>query len=100
MRFAAIILVVLTAAFAARAEKSYVPMLDTGGHMALVNDIAFTPDGSQLVSGSDDKTIRVWDVATGKTVRTIRGEAAPVTWARSSPSRCRRTANGWRRGDG
>ena len=76
-------------------------MLDTGGHMALVNDIAFTPDGSQLVSGSDDKTIRVWDVATGKTVRTIRGEGgAGVTWARSSPSRCRRTANGWRRGDG
>jgi WD40 repeat protein len=49
-------------------------MLDTGGHMALINDIAFTPDGQQLVSASDDKTIRVWDLATGKTVRTLRGE--------------------------
>ncbi len=53
------------------------PVLDTGGHMALIRDIAFTPDGSQLVSASDDKTIRVWDVAAGKPLRTIRGEAEP-----------------------
>ena len=53
------------------------PMLDTGGHMALIKGIAFTPDGRQLVSASDDKTIRVWDLASGKTVRTIRGESAP-----------------------
>ncbi len=52
-------------------------MLDTGGHMAMIRDIAFTPDGRQIVSASDDKVIRVWDVATGKTLRTIRGEAAP-----------------------
>ncbi len=53
------------------------PMLDTGGHMAKIQGIAFTPDGSQLVSASEDKTIRVWDLASGKTVRTIRGETAP-----------------------
>jgi WD40 repeat protein len=53
------------------------PMLDTGGHMAIIKGIAFTPDGRQLVSASDDKTIRVWDLASGKTVRTIRGESAP-----------------------
>ncbi len=54
-----------------------IPMLDTGGHMAKIWRIAFTPDGRQLVSASDDKTIRVWDLATAKTVRTIRGESAP-----------------------
>lgn len=47
--------------------------LDTGGHLGMINDIAFTPDGRQLVSASDDKTIRVWDLATGKAVRIIRG---------------------------
>ena len=45
--------------------------------MAMIRSIAFTPDGRQLVSASDDKTIRVWDLASGKTVRTIRGESAP-----------------------
>ena len=52
-------------------------MLDTGGHMAMINDTVFTPDGRQLVSASDDKTIRIWDVATGKPLRTIRGQAEP-----------------------
>jgi WD40 repeat protein len=53
------------------------PMLDTGGHTLPIVGISFTPDGRQLVSASEDKTIRVWDLATGKTVRTIRGESAP-----------------------
>jgi WD40 repeat protein len=39
-------------------------MLDTGGHMAKIQDITFTPDGRQL-SASDNKTIRVWNGATG-----------------------------------
>ncbi|MGI9523887.1 MAG: hypothetical protein ACR2PG_19820, partial [Hyphomicrobiaceae bacterium] len=52
-------------------------MLDSGGHMALVKDLAFTPDGQQIVSAGDDKVIRVWELSTGKTVRTIRGDLAP-----------------------
>jgi WD40 repeat protein len=59
------------------AADTPLPMLDTGGHMGKIEAVVFTPDGSQLVSASDDKTIRVWDLATGKTLRTIRGEAAP-----------------------
>jgi WD40 repeat protein len=53
------------------------PMLDTGGHSLPIVGMSFTPDGRQLVSASEDKTIRVWELATGKTVRTIRGESAP-----------------------
>jgi WD40 repeat protein len=59
------------------AKDAPLPMLDTGGHMALIRSLAFTPDGKQLVSASEDKVIRVWDLSSGKTLRTIRGETAP-----------------------
>ncbi|MGA7325352.1 MAG: hypothetical protein WBX25_12905 [Rhodomicrobium sp.] len=60
---------------AARADERPILQLDTGGHMAPIKGLAFTPDGTQMVSASDDKVIRVWDLASGKTVRTIRGES-------------------------
>ena len=82
--FAIVLLGLALLAGGARAETAAakpsadapLPMLDTGGHMVLIKSLAFTPDGRQLVSGSHDKTIRVWDLATGKTVRRIYGEAA------------------------
>jgi WD40 repeat protein len=38
------------------------------GHTHLISSIAFSPDGTQIVSGSWDKTIRVWNVETGAAV--------------------------------
>jgi len=35
------------------------------GHNNRVQSVAFSPDGSKIVSGSGDKTIRVWDASTG-----------------------------------
>ncbi|KIK18249.1 hypothetical protein PISMIDRAFT_60878, partial [Pisolithus microcarpus 441] len=35
------------------------------GHTDSVNSIAFSPDGKRIVSGGDDKTVRVWDVEGG-----------------------------------
>lgn len=49
-------------------------IIDSGGHQARINFVAFTRDGKYLVSAGDDKVIRVWDLASGKTVRTIRGQ--------------------------
>ena len=31
----------------------------------MVHSVAFSPDGTKIISGSDDKTIRVWDASTG-----------------------------------
>jgi WD40 repeat protein len=45
--------------------------LDLVGHMASVYCLAFTPDGKTAISGSEDKTIRMWDIATGRQIRRI-----------------------------
>lgn len=41
------------------------------GHTDRVNSVAFSPDGKMLVGGSEDNTVRLWEVATGKLLRTI-----------------------------
>jgi WD40 repeat protein len=50
-------------------------VIEPGGHKAMIRDVIFTKDGSSLVSASDDKTVMVWDVATGDIKRIIRGES-------------------------
>ncbi|MGL4420950.1 MAG: WD40 repeat domain-containing protein, partial [Gemmataceae bacterium] len=47
-------------------------VVDAGIHTAGVTDFAFTPDGTQLISISKDKTIRVWDLETSLCVKTLR----------------------------
>ena len=50
------------------------------GHTKYVRSVAFFPDGTSLVSGSDDKTIKLWDMQTGGVVKTFHGHA---DWVRS-----------------
>jgi WD40 repeat protein/serine/threonine protein kinase len=46
------------------------------GHTDWVTCVAFSPDSKLLASGSNDQSVRLWDVATGKTVQTL-GHARP-----------------------
>jgi len=43
-----------TASLELKAEKQ-------SAHSRTINSVAFSPDGSTIVSGSDDETIKVWD---------------------------------------
>jgi WD40 repeat protein len=36
------------------------------GHSRMVWSVTVTPDGKQVISGSGDNTLKIWDLATGK----------------------------------
>jgi WD40 repeat protein len=48
------------------------------GHSVPVTSVAFSPDGSRVLSGSQDRTIKLWDAATGALIRTFEGHSARV----------------------
>jgi WD40 repeat protein len=48
------------------------------GHTGSVYAVAVTPDGRHVVSGYGDKTLRVWDLATGVTKTTLQGHTGSV----------------------
>ena len=39
------------------------------GHTALVRKVTFSPDGTRALSGSDDNTMRLWDLKKGEQIR-------------------------------
>jgi WD40 repeat protein len=55
------------------------------GHSAWVEVIRFSHDGKLLASGSDDRTVIVWDVATGEQLEVLRGHSTHVDGVGFSP---------------
>ena len=48
------------------------------GHSGWVYSVAFAPDGRTLASGSTDKSVKLWDVATGQCMQTLEGHSNVV----------------------
>lgn len=61
------------------------PPIEFKGHTSDVWGVDFSPDGKYLATGSDDKTARLWDVATGETIRTFTGHTKEVGDVAFSP---------------
>jgi WD40 repeat protein len=62
------------------------PELQTlSGHVGTVYSLAVSPDGRWIASGGADRTVRVWEAATGKLFRTLRGHGQAVFGVGFSP---------------
>jgi WD40 repeat protein len=48
------------------------------GHKEWINDVAVCPDGKWIVSASNDKTLKIWDLQTGKCQGTLIGHTDVV----------------------
>jgi WD40 repeat protein len=63
-------------------EKNILPQ----GHSFGVRSAVYSPDGKKILSASDDKTIKEWDVGTGECVKTLAGHSSGVNSAVYSPN--------------
>jgi len=61
------------------------PILTFTGHTGRVNSVVFSPDGTKVLTGSMDKTARLWDAASGALVRTFSGHTGGVYCVTFSP---------------
>ncbi len=55
------------------------------GHEGVVHQVALSPDGKTLASASIDRTVRLWDLKTGKLLRTLEGHTTRVMGVVFSP---------------
>jgi WD40 repeat protein len=55
------------------------------GHTRSIRSLAISPDGQLLASGSDDKTIKLWDLNRGRELRTLKEHTRPVYSVAISP---------------
>ncbi|MTI21009.1 CHAT domain-containing protein [Fulvivirga sp. RKSG066] len=55
------------------------------GHNASIKAVAFTKDGKYLLTGSRDKTVKLWEIASGRELRTYYGHESTINDIAISP---------------
>jgi eukaryotic-like serine/threonine-protein kinase len=90
-----------------RASRTSTDLYTYHGHTRAVNALAWSPDGTRLASSSWDKTVQVWESATGHRLLTYTGHAQGPTSVAWSPESTRLVSAGfegslqvWRAADG
>ena len=67
----------------ARFEKAVLSYNELGffGHTGAINSAAFSPDGSKIVTASDDNTAKIWDAESFELLGTLEGHIGPINSA-------------------
>ena len=60
-----------------------------------MTSVAFSPDGKRIVSGSGDKTVKVWDARTGQELLSLKGHTSVVCAVAFSPDGTRIVSGSW-----
>ncbi len=63
-----------------------IPFKTLEGHSNHIRTVAYSADGSRIISGSDDETIRVWDSHTGDCLKVLPGHQGAV-WSVATAQR-------------
>ena len=69
------------------------------GHTQFVRELAMSPDGTTLASGSGDSTIKLWDTKTYEEMATLRGSDSEIWSVAFSPDGSMLAAGTFRRLD-
>jgi WD40 repeat protein len=71
----------------AQAQPSGTPtVIGDSGHSDSIRMVAFSPDGRWIASGSNDSTIKLWDRASGRLLRTLAGHTKQIVGLRITPN--------------
>lgn len=74
-------------------ESSGRPERTLVGHRGRITAHAITPDGTRVVTASEDRTARIWDLRTGRPIHVLTGHEAAVTCVAVAPD-CARIVTG------
>ena len=65
------------------------------GHSDLISALDLSPEGRRALSGSKDKTLKLWDLEIGKELRTLRGHNAPISALALLPDSLKALSGSW-----